>query len=196
MDLENFWTPLICDFDYEIFTYEYPYPIRRRSNKKIVSEYKRPDDYIALNLNGKLYLKHRIVAEQFITNENPFLFNQVDHINHKRDDFHISNLRWSSPSINSLNRTKNYRHRYKFISYDEKPKDCFEITNYGNHFFKGYYFSPKEDKFYHDIGVNLRILAFNIRENLSSPFVYMNDVDGKQIRVLLDRFKRMEGLII
>ena len=53
----------------------------------------------------KVYFIHRLVACHFIPN--PHNFPQVDHINERKDDNSISNLRWCLMSTNIRNRTKN-----------------------------------------------------------------------------------------
>lgn len=61
--------------------------------------------YRRVNLMGKVYLVHRLVAETFIPNpENkPF----IDHINQIRDDNTIENLRWATVAENGYNRKDN-----------------------------------------------------------------------------------------
>ena len=61
---EDNWIALINHTDYEI-NINYPFHIRKKSNKKIVSE-SLINGYISCNLNGKRYLKHRLIAQQFI----------------------------------------------------------------------------------------------------------------------------------
>ncbi|KAI5550972.1 HNH endonuclease family [Trichomonas vaginalis G3] len=100
MEGEGHWQTLEHDNDYEIFS-EYPYPIRRISNKRVVSEFDQGDGYICVNLNKHKLMKHRIVAETFIPN--PEGLREVDHINRDRGDFHISNLRWTTRRENMRN---------------------------------------------------------------------------------------------
>ena len=53
--------------DYEIET-KYPFTIRRKRDKYEVSEFDRGDGYPCVKLNGKLYDKRRLIAQQFIPN--------------------------------------------------------------------------------------------------------------------------------
>lgn len=47
---------------------------------------------------------HRLLAEHFIYNSNPDKLRVVDHINGDRLDNDLTNLRWTTPSGNGLNR--------------------------------------------------------------------------------------------
>jgi len=58
------------------------------------------DGYIVFRVNGKLLYAHRVAF--FLINE--FLPKMVDHINRKRCDNRICNLRSANPIINSQNR--------------------------------------------------------------------------------------------
>jgi hypothetical protein len=49
---------------------------------------------------------HRLVAEAFLINDDPFYYKIVDHINRNSHDFRLKNLRWLSISQNSLNSEK------------------------------------------------------------------------------------------
>ena len=49
---------------------------------------------------------HKIVSQAFIENDNPKIKTLVDHKNHQRWDYRVSNLRWVSPSENAKNKKK------------------------------------------------------------------------------------------
>lgn len=123
------WQDLVNHPDYEICT-EYPHQIRKRSSRKILSEYLDNTGYYRLRLNGKPYLKHRLVADQFIPNDDPKVKTQVDHKNRDRTDNHIDNLRWCSPSENNLNQS---RTKYDIRYVDELPELAIEVSHYGKH---------------------------------------------------------------
>ena len=64
---QGHWETCKADKDYEIFS-EYPYQIRKKSNKRIVKEHINDKGYVCCNLNGKPCKKHRIISLQFISN--------------------------------------------------------------------------------------------------------------------------------
>lgn len=75
---------------------------------KFIKGHQEPKGYIRIKLscNKKTLRKyaHVIIAEHFVPNPNPESYDQVDHINHKRDDNPAYNLRWSNNHLNQLNR--------------------------------------------------------------------------------------------
>lgn len=94
--------------DYEILN-QYPFTIRKKSNHYELIETIQSNGYVYVSLIGKTYrktvLKHVIVAKQFLPNDDPEHKTQVDHISRDKSDYHLSNLRWVSPSENCQNRT-------------------------------------------------------------------------------------------
>ena len=190
--------------DYEMMT-KYPHTIRRIDNKKEVSEREHSQGYIQLNLNDgdkkQLYLKHRLVAEQFI--DNPNNLNQVDHINHNRKDNRIENLRWVSASTNQFNKSSSKGVQYEFI--DDIPDnaivvDFYNVRNETREFEADryyYYFNEEsdEDLFYSRIDENVyRILHINTLKN-GSRYVSLRDIHNRTVGVVINRFKYQHDLI-
>ena len=105
----------LIDFEneYEIKT-TYPHEIRNKRTGKTLKESIKGDGYYQVHLNGMTYLKHRLIANQFIPN--PENLPCVDHINHNRIDNHISNLRWVSSSDNNKNKSSNNGVNYVFMT--------------------------------------------------------------------------------
>ena len=59
--------------------------------------------YKMVVMNDKLRYVHRIVAQTWVNNQRPDIFDKVDHIDKNPTSNHCSNLRWVNSSINALN---------------------------------------------------------------------------------------------
>lgn len=89
--------------DYEILK-RFPFTIRRRFDKVKSKDCEHNLGYVRVWLNGDYYLKHVLIANQFIPNDDPINKTEVDHKNRNRSDNRLSNLRWVSHSENNYNR--------------------------------------------------------------------------------------------
>ena len=119
----------LTDFenDYEIEV-ESPYRIRKRSNKRIVSQFVERTGYVCVKLNREKYYYHRILARHFIPN--PANLPCVDHIDRNKTNNSIENLRWVSISDNNRNRTmRPYGNR---VYLNTAPNDVTEITSFND----------------------------------------------------------------
>ncbi len=190
---------LVNHEDYEILT-TYPHTIRRRDNHHVCSETLSHYGYIRVTLNRKSYLKHRLVAIQFI--DNPNNLTDVDHINHDRTDNRIENLRWVTRSDNSFNRSSHRGTQYEFIDDipDEAIKVLFYETRTEHHDFEEnryYYYHDDEnnkDIFYSKITVTLyRIMHINTTK-WNKQYIAMKDINNKQVGVYINKFKQQHSL--
>ena len=187
--------PLRVNNDYEISS-EFPHVVRKIANGRIVSEYVENTGYLRLNLSERIngrtvqhkYLKHKLIAIQFI--ENPNDLDCVDHINRNKLDNRIENLRWCSASENSKNKSSNKGVEYEF--FDEIDENAVVVNDYGRHQFEDYYYVPEEDSFYFYNGVKYRRLHVNEKRN-GSLYVNMFSTENKQVNVMLSRFKKLYG---
>ena len=187
------WHTCVVDKDYEICD-EYPYNIRKRSNKRIVSEYTENTGYPRLNLNQHKYNKHNIVALQFITNDDPIHKTEVDHKIQNSTDYHISNLRWVTRSENAKNKRSIRGVQYEWIDNDEDlPNDTFAIINYNNRKFKDYYYSPSSNLFYFFNGVRYRVLHV-LYDKYNHAYVNVRDVNDKNCTIRYEKFKKEHNL--
>ena len=170
---------------------EYPYPIRRKGKDRVIREWFRNDGYVRCCLNNRKYLKHRIIAQQFIPN--PDNLSQVDHINHNRTDNRLCNLRWVSASENVKNKSSNKGVVYEY--FDEIPceseDDIIEINDYGKHQFDDLYYC--DNWFYFFNGIKYRRLHINF-DKKGNAFVIASNLEEKQCRVYYSKFMRLYGL--
>lgn len=177
---------------YEILD-DFPYIIRKKANGKILKETLNAETgYYMVSLNGVLFYKHRIIAIQFIPN--PYNLPCVDHKNNKRHDNHISNLRWLSYEDNARNKLSSKGVIYEFCQYGEEPEDLIEVTDYGNHKFKKYYYSPSEDIFYYDNKAKFRQLYYNKKSD-DCYYVIAKDTDGNRVNIYYNTFMKLYGLV-
>ena len=144
----------------------------------------------------KIYLKHRIIAEQFLPNDNPEKKTEINHINHNRVDNQITNLEWCSRSENMFDRSQYNSIKYKFV--DELPDDAVSISQYETriemHEFteNRYWYSSSTKLFYFNNKRNYKIL--NIKESNGYKQVCLVDTNKKFINVSLISFKRQYGI--
>ena len=181
----------VVDADYEIYT-EFPHQIRRKSNKRIIKEsVNNKTGYVYCYLNCNKYRKHRIIAEQFIENDDPDNKTEVDHINQIETDNRIENLHWVTRSENSKNRRPYKKQKVQYV--DELPDDFIEFILYNGREFEGYSYSPSENKFYFDNGVRIRVI--NLNNNNGYERFLARDITGVYRNITVQKWLRDEGLI-
>ena len=179
------FTPL-RDFEdsYEI-EIDPPHRIRRIGADRFVSTYvHRASGYMRINLNGRNYKYHRILAKHFLPN--PDDLPQVDHIDRNPLNNAIENLRWVSISENNRNRTVTAYGRREYLN--TAPNDIIEITRYNDFEFEEnkYFFCGENDR------VVLRINDHRwqyLTESRSNGYlrIHMRDVNGHDHRVYLHK---------
>ena len=171
--------------DYEIQT-EFPFIIRRKSDQYIISEYIANTGYPTVTLNRNKYLKHILIAKQFIENPNNYQF--VDHISRNKTDYHLENLRWVTRTQNNQNKSSHLNIEYEFVT--SIHEDSIHVTDYNNHLFNNTEYFFYNNVFYFYNGTEYRILRIN-ENKTGNQFVNMRDDDGKCIKVYYSKFKRL-----
>ena len=181
--------PLVSfEDEYEILN-EYPFTIRRRDDHTIAEEFKRGMGYITVKLNGVLKDKHKLIAIQFIPNDDPEHKTEVDHKNKHRDDNHLENLRWVTRSKNLENRSKANGITYEFVN--ELPDDVIKVDYYQS---KKTYYEFEDDKYYYDI--DEEVFYTKIDENIYKKLYVCLDQHDSEVAYLRDADNRRVGLYV
>ena len=170
------WLNCVVDNDYEIFS-EFPYQIRKKSNKRIVKESINDKGYIFCYLNCKQYKKHRIIGLQFIENDDPEHKTMIDHKNHDRTDYHISNLRWVTRIDNARNMSTLMGEQVPIL--DKLPETAEPLESYGSHWFDGLFIDYEKEKLFLYNGINWRELI--PRRNQGKIVYYCYDLEKKRV---------------
>ena len=110
------------------------------------------------------------MANTFIPNPDNKPF--VDHINHDKSDYHISNLRWVTVAENNNNITQMRRCKYEFV--DELINDAVEINNIGDWVFENYYVNGTDIVKFD--GIKYRVLIKHVHNKQWK--IYMTDKLG------------------
>ena len=182
------WVDLRNHPDYEINT-KYPYSIRKKSNKYIIKEHENKQGYIACRIDGIVRMKHRILAEQFIENDDPEHKVQIDHINHIRSDNHLNNIRWCTISENVRNKAAYNGVKVEYV--DELPEDAIKIKLYKGIEFDNYFYSKSTQKCYYDNDVKIRVLIYHYSE-YGYKYIRVRDIENKDRSIYIDAWLRLE----
>ena len=176
--------------NFEICT-TYPHEIRNRFTKRIVKESYDKDGYLKCHLNDKTCKKHRIIAFQWIPNDDPVNKTEVDHRNHVPDDNHIENLIWCTHGTNQKNKT---RYNGRIVEYlDELSENAIEVPEYNKHEFEDLWFDPETNCFYYYTGAAYREIAYNVNKS-GTIFIHQFDVNNVRATISLNKFKRVYKL--
>ncbi|KAA6376224.1 MAG: hypothetical protein EZS28_028249 [Streblomastix strix] len=182
---EGQFVKLVADNEFEINDV-YPHQIRRIDNQEIKEPYEA-NGYYVICLNAKRYQLHRLIAQNFI--DNPDNLNEVDHVNRDKSDYHIDNLRWITHSDNLRNKSSSNNIDYVYV--DSLSDDAIVINEYGKHRFEFYYYDNETDEFLFYNGRQYRQLHVNEMKKTGALFVYMMSTDDKQVKIYLNKFKKI-----
>ena len=187
------WEQLTQHEDYEIFT-EYNddlhcYPIRKIGTDRILKTCIDAGGYVVLRLNAVQYKAHRVIAEQFIVNDDPENKTQIDHIDHDRTYNRIENLRWVSNLQNQNNKSKYKNRNIEYVV--ELPNNAVVVEKYSRFEFEGTYFHG--GLFYVDTrNGNYRIIPTYMNQGYRK--VGLRDIFGMKRIIMYDKFLRDYGL--
>ena len=176
------WVELKLDAAYEIATC-YPHQIRKKANGRIIKEYIESSGYLRCSLSKRKFLKHVIIANQFIDNPDNLPF--IDHINHIRSDNRIENLRFCTNRQNT-----NQRNDQTFV--DKIPEEAIEVKSYADWSFDFLYFH--DNTFYVYNGINY-VVKPRFQNKNGMYFITVCDDDGVQRSIYYSKFKREYHLI-
>lgn len=181
--------------DYEILNID-PFTIRKKSTHQAINEY-NCNGYVIVSLNGKLQYKHRLIAKQFIENDDPLTKKEIDHRNHIKNDNTIENLRWVTRSENIRNR-RPYRRtsppqKYEYVT-TLTGENVFQIEEYNGHLYDRYWFDMDTEILYLYTRHKFKIVKPSLMNSIL--VVSLVDVENKHHNVsynkLIKEFKKLE----
>ena len=181
--------------DYEILNID-PFTIRKKSTHQAINEY-NCNGYVIVSLNGKLQYKHRLIAKQFIENDDPLTKNEIDHRNHIKNDNTIENLRWVTRSENIRNR-RPYRRtsppqKYEYVT-ALTGENVFQIEEYNGHLYDRYWFDMDTGTLYLYTRHKFKI----VKPSFMNSILVVSLVDGENkhhnvsYNKLIKEFKKLE----
>ena len=125
-----------------------PYQIRNRTNRNVLTQSLSYMGYYQLSIDGKTCPIHRLVAEQFIHNDDPEHKTEVDHIDRNKINNTIENLRWVTHSENQGNKDKWGKQTSEYLDpADIDQDDMIQVGLLWDGIFYGrYYYNRAMDK--------------------------------------------------
>jgi hypothetical protein len=165
---------------------EYPDEVFNRKTGRQVTESLHSDanGYRHLFIDSKYIYKDRLIANQWIPNDDPIHKTQIDHINGIKYDNRIENLRHCTAKENCNNK---YTMKGQVITYkDDLSDDSIQIISYGVSEFDNLYFD--EDCFWIYNGLKYRKIEYHKRKD-GLLYVFARANNNKQRLISLIKIK-------
>ena len=124
---------------YQIST-EYPHYIRNRDTGRVLSISNSKAGHEQVFLEGIPTPLHKLIAIQFIENDDPLHKTDVLHINSNKLDNHINNLKWVTRSELLLKRKPSNKRTPEYLSDNINYKELLRIVEYNDDEFDRYYY--------------------------------------------------------
>ena len=87
---------------------------------------------------------------------------------------------------------KLWKYRRYILDYEYLPDDIIEITNYNNHNFENYYYSPHFNTVIFDTGKNFYELFIHL--NKCSEYVKAKDINGQKVNINIQKIRKQFGI--
>jgi hypothetical protein len=171
------WIPLNEHPGYEISS-NYPYKIK--FGDRILTETTN-NGYIRVWISGRSEGIHRIIAGQFVPNEENF--DEVDHIDGNTLNNRIENLRFVDRKLNNINKhiTKNGA-----IEWKDHVENIIPINQYNQYLFHNYFYAPDENEIYfYDESQN----KYKKFHKINNTRINATDENGYQTSIYLNKLR-------
>ena len=189
---EGHWHECVVDADYEICE-DYPHELRRKGTTKTLKlSFHKRTGYLQVHLNGKFYNHHRLVALQFIPNDDPAHKIFVDHINHDRTDNRIENLRWVTASENNRNKASSNGRHYTFLL--DIDESCIVVDKYGARDIENLYYDSNLDQWYLKLDENHYRIVEPCTQKGGAKYISVRDTDNKRFMLYIHKWKAAHNI--
>ena len=174
---EQTFVPLVYDQRYEISTTE-PWNFRRIGKSNCLKNKMNTFGYKMVGIgHSNNQFVHRLVALQFIPNDNPEVNKVVHHIDGNKLNNSLDNLEWTTQSRNRKLAKSKPKQLDEYL--EELPENVFEINEYTDRELDGIYYDVDQERILR-VQNNGRIKI--IKPTVNGEFLVINfrDTSGKR----------------